>query len=216
MGQQPPWASQPQCSPVGTMAGGGREQGQRAWEPRESPGERRCACISTCPISRPAPGHPPCRVPSCARRPGSHPVQLPAAFPGRRPAPQAGPPLHKHHLAARLVLIVLTLSRIYHPAVRKQGVEALSFTPRSSRGHPAVPRPSRPPLMPPHPQGCSLQVLRSCLGQQQPGKQMSQSSGMGCSGTSSSACSHRRGWVQGSERPSRHPPREVTRKRWFC
>ena len=144
-GQQPPRASQPWCTPAGMMAGAGREQGQPAREPRESLGTRRCAHIATCPISRPATGHPPCLVPACARRPGSHPIQLPAAFPGRQSAPQAGPPLHKHHLAACLVLVVLALPRIYHPAGRKQGVKALSFTARSSRSHPAAPHP--PPTL---------------------------------------------------------------------
>lgn len=98
---------------------------------------------------------------------GSHPIQLPAAFPGRQPTPGAGPLLHKHHLTACLVLIVLALPRIYHPARRKKGIKALCSTSCSSKHHPAAPLPPtpNPPLMPPCPQGCQgcpAQVLLSC------------------------------------------------------
>lgn len=47
-------------------------------------------------------------------------------------SPGARPPLHKHHLAARLVLVVLALARIYHPARRERGVKTRSFAPKIS------------------------------------------------------------------------------------
>lgn len=217
-GQLPPQASQPQHRPVRTMAGAGREQGQPVWDPRESLGRRWCAHIATCPISCPATGHPPCHVPACTRHPGSHPIQLPAAFPGWQPAPWAGPPLHKHHLAARLVLVVLALPRIYHPARGKQGIKALSFTPCSSRGQPAAPHPlPQPPFVPPHPPGGSLQCSCPVWGggrsqaRRHPRPVAGVDLGPAAVFTLTSTAGSR------GKQPSRHSPRELTRKsRGFC
>jgi len=138
------------CSPprlAGTTAGAGREHRQPARHLRGSPGRWR-------------------------GRPSSHPIQLP----GWRPAPRAGPPLHKHHLAARLVLVLLALPRIYHPARSKQGIKALPFTARCGRAHPQHSTASpRPPFVPPIP-GLLPQVLLPCPGRQHPGEEMSQTS----------------------------------------
>lgn len=140
----PAWQPPPQLAPVRASEDEGRSwqgAGAAGLGPEGIPGE--AAAHTHCHMSHLRS----CRWASslprpCLRTPpGSHPVQLPAAFPGRQPAPGAGPPLHKHDLAARLVLVVLALPRIYHPARRKQGVKALSFRSRSSRRHRAAPHP---------------------------------------------------------------------------
>lgn len=97
------------------------------------------------PISPPAAGHSPSLPIPPLPLHGSHPIQLPATFSGWLPGPGAGPSLHEHHLTACLVLIVLALPCIDHPARRKQGIK-VSSTSCSSRAHLAAfhpPCPSR-------------------------------------------------------------------------
>lgn len=134
---------------------------------REGPGTKGIPGVHTLP---PAPSHALLlgiiSVVSPFVNHSSHPIQLPAAFSGRHPAPWAGSRLHKHHLTARLVLIVLALPCVYHPARRTKGVKALSFTSCSSKRHltALLPPTPNPPLMSPCPQrcqGCPAQVLLS-------------------------------------------------------
>lgn len=183
LGHWCPRASQPWGSGMGVEDGRGRQ--------REGPGTEGIPSVHTLP-----------RVPSHAllmgiisvmspfvNHHGSHPIQLPAAFSGGQPAPRAGPLLHKHHLTARLVLVVLALPCIYHPARRKNGVKALSFTscPANTISQHLFPPPQPSTHVPMSPEMPGM----SCTGAPVP-SQLSQTSCVGRSqlGPGGSSCPH--------------------------
>lgn len=171
-GQRPPWASQPRRGPARTMAGAGREQGQPVWDLRESAGRRWCAQITTCPISRPAAGHPPClrAPPQLSPRPAPRRLPWTAAGPsGWASSPQTPPrSTPGPHCAGSSP----HLSPCREETRCKGSLFHITLQQRPPRSTSCPPTSIRAPTSP----GMLSAVLLPRLGRQQPGEETSQTS----------------------------------------